>query len=151
MPIDYSDYNARTNGNYDKIWKSTDKCVFCDLNEKYIIAQNEVCVLTVNLFPYIDGTLLVVPKRHIEDLREINSIEWQAIQEMLNLGINKLEKQLNVSRIFFYNKNGLKSGGTVAHIHFLIIPYKEDLLKVNPQVITLSPIELAEKLRKHDA
>lgn len=151
MSIDYSDYNARSKGKYDEIWKNTGKCVFCDLREKYVIAENNHSVLTVNLFPYVDGTLLVLPKRHIEDIRDLNSNEWCSIQEMLNLGIEKLEKILNVKRIFFYNKNGLKSGGTVAHIHFLIIPFADDVIKINPKEITLPPLQLAEKLRNINA
>ena len=150
MTTDYSDYNARTKGKYDEIWKNTGKCVFCDLRDKYVVAQNKYAVLTVSLFPYVDGTLLVLPKRHIEDIRDLNPEEWVGIQDMMNIGINKLEKSLKVERVFFYNKNGLKSGGTVAHIHFLIIPFTEGVVNVNPKTINLPPIELAERLRSTD-
>lgn len=147
MALDYSDFNARTKGIYESIWKNTGKCVFCDLREKYIVAQNAHAVLTVSLFPYINGNLLVLPKRHVEDVRDLNSEEWVSIQAMINLGITKLEKVLNTKRVLLYNKNGLKSGGTVAHIHFLLLPNEDGLMNIQPQNITIPPLELAEKLR----
>ena len=150
MSIDYSDYNARKNGTYSRVWINTGKCVFCDLREKYIIAKNERAVLTVNIFPYIDGHMLVIPKRHVEDFLEITTDEWGDMQQMAKLGINLLKKSdlmLNETWILFRAPKSFSAGKTVAHSHMLILPYKQELVNWNYQEITLPPLELAEKLR----
>jgi len=56
--------NPRVSDWYDRVVSSLDKCVFCDLKSKYIIAEEGGMVLSVNLFPYLDGHLLIIPRGH---------------------------------------------------------------------------------------
>ncbi len=149
--MNYKDYNARKKGTYSEIWPNTGKCVFCDLREKYIITSNESAVLTVNLFPYIDGHLLVIPKRHVEDFWEITQKEWGEMQELAQRGIELLRKTLNLEEIWIVLRapGGFKASKTVAHAHMLLIPYKDGLITWHFQEISMPPIELAEKLRSN--
>jgi|LakMenEpi03Aug12_release.lakeMendotaPanAssembly.Ray.scaffolds.fasta_scaffold03899_4 diadenosine tetraphosphate (Ap4A) HIT family hydrolase len=151
MPIDYSDYNARINGTYSQVWTKTNKCVFCDLREKYIITENEYAVLTVNIFPYINGHMLVIPKRHVEDFLEITVEEWGAMQELAKLAIKLLKKSKLAQKetwVLFRAPKNFGAGKTVPHSHMLILPYKSELVNWNYKDITLSPVELALKLRE---
>ncbi len=148
--MDYSDFNARKNGSYSKIWTNTGKCVFCDLREKYIITTNERAVLTVNIFPYINGHLLIVPKRHVEDFLEITNEEWADMHELAQIGVTLLRNVLNIEEVWIIQRapHGFKAAKTVAHAHMLLMPYEKELINWNFQEITLPPMELAKELRK---
>lgn len=148
MP-DYSDYNSRKSGKYSNIWTNTGKCVFCDLKDKYIIAKNADAVLTVNLFPYIDGHLLVIPKRHVEDFLELSASEWAKMRDLTDLGVRLIRKELGIKEVWllFRAPNGFKAQKTVPHCHMLVLPYKKGIVNWNYQDITISPIELAKRLR----
>ena len=151
MPADYSDFNARTKGTYSQVWTNTGKCVFCDLREKYIIIQNETAVLTVNIFPYINGHMLVIPKRHVEDFLEITPDEWADMQSLAKLAIKLLKKSKLAQKetwVLFRAPKNFGAGKTVPHSHMLILPYKPELVNWNYQEISLPPLELAEKLRE---
>ncbi|PJC23329.1 hypothetical protein CO058_04155 [candidate division WWE3 bacterium CG_4_9_14_0_2_um_filter_35_11] len=148
MP-DYSDYHARKNGSYGDIWTKTGRCVFCDLKDKYIIAKNADAVLTVNLFPYIDGNLLVIPKTHVEGFLDISPKVWGSMRNLTELGIRLLQNELKIGEIWLNYKTsrGLTSGKSVSHGHLVIMPYTDGIMKWNYQEITIPPIELAERLR----
>jgi len=142
---------ARTSADYwyEEAWKHAGKCVFCDLKQKYIIAEKDNVVLTVNLYQYIDGHLMVIPRRHFESLDETNPAEWKAIFHLLNLGVKKLRDKLKIEDIYILDRplSGFKTGKTVAHSHFHIIPYQPELVSWHYQKISFHPEELAEKLR----
>lgn len=134
---------------YEEAWKNAGKCVFCDLKDKYIIAEKDNVVLAVNLYQYIDGHLMVIPRRHIESLEETNQTEWQAIFYLLNLGVKKLREKLKINDVYILDRpmSGFKTGKTVAHSHFHIIPYKPELVSWHFQEVVIHPEELAKKLR----
>src|SRR5579871_6106142 len=86
--------NARLNGSYYRIWKSTGKCVFCDLKDKYILREENGIALVVSLFPYIDGHLMATPRRHVSSPKELSSLEWDTIRKF-NYLAKKLVKKVH--------------------------------------------------------
>lgn len=152
MPdIDYSNYKARQTGEYKDIWQTTGKCVFCDLREKYIIYEKNGVVITSNLFPYIDGHLMIIPRRHTEDVTQITPEEWQAIHELTKIGHDLMKKALNIEDIWVLYRiiGGYKAGKTVNHSHIHLLPYSKEMLAINYQDLSISPLELSEKLRNY--
>ena len=147
--LDYSNFNARKAGKYGDIWTNTGKCVFCDLKDKFIIAKNANAALTVNLFPYIDGGLLVIPKKHVEDFLEITPKAWSDMRNLAELGIKLLRKELEVGDIWLNYKTskGFSAGKSVSHGHLGVMPYKDGIMSWNYQDITISPLDLGERLR----
>lgn len=134
---------------YDEAWKKAGKCVFCDLKDEYIIAERDNVVLTVNLYQYIDGHLMVIPRRHFETLVETAPAEWQAIFYLLNLGMKRLQERLKIEDMYILDRplSGYKTGKTVTHSHIHIIPYKSELVSWHYQNISIHPEELAKQLR----
>lgn len=147
--MDYSDYNARYKGTYSSIWTSTGKCVFCDLRDKYIIDSNKGAVLTVNIFPYINGHLLVIPKKHIESFLKIDNDTWHDMHEMAKLGVKLLKKEMKIKDIHLILRASHGNGGdkSVPHAHMLILPYEDGLIEWHYKEITVPPIDLAKRLR----
>jgi ATP adenylyltransferase len=144
---------ARTSADYwyEGAWKNADKCVFCDLREKYIIAEKDNVVLAVNLYQYIDGHLMVIPRRHFEDLTETTEKEWQTILYLAKLGIKLLRERLAIEEVWFLDRapGGFTAGKTVSHAHAHLIPFSPKLFQWKFQQVKMHPEELAKKLREN--
>jgi diadenosine tetraphosphate (Ap4A) HIT family hydrolase len=142
---------ARSQDWYDSIWKSVGKCVFCDLKDKYILYEENEIVLTINLYPYIDGQIMAIPRNHIQSPKELTSKQWETIRKM-----NYLAKKL-MKKIYGYRGlwTLIREGGEVAnmtvtdHLHVQFIPFDApDLCKWNYRDLKYTPIENVEKYRE---
>ncbi|MBN1162420.1 HIT family protein [Patescibacteria group bacterium] len=147
--------NARTGDMYEQVKSNLRKCPFCDLKDKYIIYERNETVLTVNLFPYIDSHLLIIPRKHHLKFADINSKEWNSVKYLISLGIEILNKGMNIKNTNILYREGIKAGVSLEHLHFHIIPvtpefiqYKKDHFLWTFQKINYSPIEIAKKLKK---
>lgn len=139
--------SARTTGQYAKVLANLKKCVFCDLRKKYIIARTEHMVLSVNLFPYINSQLIIIPLRHVEKLHELTSKEWSEIKILIGKALQLLKDAYKINDVNVIYREGERSGKTVWHLHINIIPYCDQLMTWNYREITEEPIKVAEKLR----
>ena len=140
---------------YDKIANTITKCPFCDLKNKYVIIDGKHCVLTVNLFPYVDGHLMVIPKRHVEKAAQINKDETIETQSLVVKGIRLLKEELSYNNInILYREGGAGAGQSLLHIHTHVLPvdklmlYRQGGFEFNFQKIEFPPIEMAKRLRE---
>ncbi len=149
---------ARKNGLYQQVLAAVgqrQKCVFCDLKEKYIIAERDGVVLTVSLFPYVDGHLLIIPRRHLEHWHELKRREWLAVIALARLGLRRLREKLGQQSFWFLLREGQQAGKSVNHLHFHLFPafpgfinHQQQAINLNFQTINLSPAALAKRLRR---
>ncbi len=143
-----SQKNIRVDGKYDEVMKTLTKCPFCDLKEKYIVKERGNVVLTMNLFPYSDGHLLIIPRRHIEKFCDISPEEWGNIQFLIEYGIKRLSNVLKVTNYNVLYRQGNKSGSSLGHLHLHILPCDTPVLLPNYQEIKEIPEELCKKLKE---
>lgn len=96
-----------------------------------IVHEKEFWFITANNFPYVkdEGThhYLIVPKRHVAKITELNIGELIGLQSALQW----LEKKLQVSGYSFFMRNGdmAYTGATLSHLHgqFLVgVPKPDD-------------------------
>jgi len=139
--------NARREGRYDTVMASLTGCPFCDLKRKYIIKRLSGMYLTVNLFPYIDGHLLIVSQRHIEDIKELSKKEWTAVFELIKSAQELFRKRLKVNDFAVVCHQGYNSGRSLRHFHISIIPNAKKVLKKDYQQLNIAPLDLAQTLR----
>lgn len=143
---------AREKGFYEKVWQTAGnmKCVFCDLREKYVITEKNGVVLTVALYPYVDGHLLIIPKRHIESMGELSRKEEGVVFELARTGTKLLKKKYGVENSWFLIRegDGIKVGKTVRHLHFHLIPYRPEVIKMTEVKLDILPQEVAKTLRE---
>lgn len=136
--------DARVTGEYDKIWRSVGKCAFCDLNDKYIVFEENGVVLTVALFAYIDGHLMIIPRRHVRSVKELTPSEWETMRKMMYIAKKMIRKIYGVKGMQIIQKDGASAQSTVEHIHFHCIPFDSpDLNKWNFRQLKNTPIENA--------
>lgn len=139
--------NARTSGSYEKIWQNVGKCVFCDLKEKYIIHEENGVALTINLYPYIDGQMMAIPRRHLQSPKELSHNEWETIRKFTYIA-KKIIKKVHGHKGMW---TLIREGGTVSnmtvtdHLHVQFIPFdKPDLCQWNYRELKNTPLQNAQ-------
>ncbi len=137
--------DARFNNEYDDIWQTVGKCTFCDLNEKYIFFEENGIVMTVNLFAYIDGHFMIVPRRHIRSTKELSQTEWETIRKFTYIAKKIIKDVHGIKGVQFLQKEGATAQSTVnEHIHFHCIPFDApDLCEWNFRKLKYTPLQNA--------
>ncbi len=142
--------DARTGGYYGEIWTSVGKCVFCDLRDKYIIHEENGIVLTVALFAYIDGNLMIVPRRHVKSVKELTEEEWDTVRKFMYIAKKIIRKVHSLKDIqYVIRDGGAAVNSTVQdHLHVHCIPSDApDLTVWNYRKLKYTPFENAELFR----
>lgn len=106
-----------------------DDCIFCCSqdnncdNKNYIVHRSKFSFVMLNLYPYNNGHVMVIPNRHVSTLTEIPEKE---LFDLISL-IKKTEMILKK----LYNCEGLNVGANIGkaagagvdqHIHFHMVP-----------------------------
>ena len=110
--------------------KDETACVFChSINENIendsclVIYRGQKVFTIMNLYPYNNGHLMVVPKRHIFKINQITTDEFAEITKQITLATEALTK--------LYEPHGFNIGANVGkaagagidtHLHFHIVP-----------------------------
>ncbi len=139
---------ARTTGAYDQIWQTVGRCVFCDHDKTEkrheVYAENSV-YMTVPAYAYIDGHLLVIPRRHVRSVKELTSEEWETMRKMFYLAKKMIREVYGIKGMQIVQKEGRDAQSTVEHLHFHCVPFDApDLSKWNYRELKNTPYENAE-------
>lgn len=110
--------------------KEKDDCVFCkvkmediNLTSNLLIDRGKFTFTILNLYPYNNGHLMILPLRHTDDFLSLTSNESDEIFEKLKLAKSALEKVLKPQGFNIGANIGKAAGaGIEEHIHFHIVP-----------------------------
>lgn len=133
-------------------------CILCAVGEKdsrvdnLVVFQREGCFVTLNLYPYNPGHLMVVPVRHCEDLRELSDAEVLLLHRMQVFSIDVLEEVYRPGGFNVGVNIGKCSGASIAHLHLQIVPrYPVEVgffdLFSDSRVIVEEPLVTRDKLQ----
>ncbi|MBI4752756.1 HIT domain-containing protein [Candidatus Desantisbacteria bacterium] len=134
-------------------------CILCairDRDEKIVqfdIYRSQDMIVSLNLYPYNPGHVMIFPNRHIKDIRELNEEETSQIQELTIKTLDILDKLYSP---FGYNigyNMGTIAGASIEHLHLHIVPrYKNELgfvdILSNSKIIVEDPRKTLERLRE---
>ncbi|HUC90157.1 MAG TPA: HIT family protein [Patescibacteria group bacterium] len=141
--------DARFTGQYDSIWQSVGKCVFCDLRDKYVFYEDNGIVLTVAVFAYTDGHFMIIPRRHVRSIKELTPDEWETIRKCMYMAKKLIRKVHGIKGMQIVQKDGAEAQSTVEHLHFHCIPFDSpDLCTWNYEKLKNTPVENAELYKK---
>ena len=99
-------------------------CPLCDLSKQEIVYQDDHCYCVVIIEPLKDGHLMVLPKRHVVNLEDLEPQESHAILKLLGRLGKTISEVYDEDPIIFMN---LGKHSTQPHIHFHILPSKGGL------------------------
>jgi diadenosine tetraphosphate (Ap4A) HIT family hydrolase/8-oxo-dGTP pyrophosphatase MutT (NUDIX family) len=144
---------------YDGIWQTTGKCVFCDLREKYVLFEQDGMVLAVTLYAYIDGDMMIIPRRHVTSASELTDKEWGATRKLMHISRKLVREVHDIRGVQFVQRHGgIQAQSTVEHLHIKCVPFDAPDLSVwNYRKLKHTPLEnaalyksQAKKIVKHD-
>lgn len=144
--------DARTGGYYGKIWTTVGKCVFCDLRDKYIVHEENGIVLTVPLYAYIDGNLMIIPRRHVKSAKELTPEEWETVRKFMYIAKKMIRKVHGLKEMIYMVRDGgnLVNSTVQDHLHVHCIPSDgPDLNTWNYRTLKYTPLENATLFREN--
>lgn len=144
---------ARTSGAYDQIWQTVGRCVFCNhdkTQKRHEIYEENNIYLTVPAYPYIDGHLLVIPRRHVVSVKELTPSEWETMRKMLYIAKKMIRETHGIKGMQIVQKDGVDAQSTVEHLHFHCVPFNQpDLSTWKSRELKDTPFANAQLYRKN--
>ncbi len=107
-----------------------EQCVFCNAQDESINDKNSLLIFkgtlvftVLNKYPYNNGHLMIVPKRHISDLSDLTSDEFREITSQIKIAVEALKEMYNPQGFNIGANIGKAAGaGIDSHIHFHVVP-----------------------------
>lgn len=142
--------------NYIKRIASQEHCEFCAeeviQNQECKTLRTEYWRVIVALYPYLDGNVMIIPRRHITDTSELTENEWQDFHSALEGAKKRLGEIFSATSFNIGLNLGEYSGRSISHIHWQLIPRARvrntNALEIfsELQVISTSPQDLQKKI-----
>lgn len=133
-----------------------DGCVLCRdslREEELVVHEGKSCFVTVNLYPYTGGHLMIVPYRHLSSLADLADDERLELFALLDLSARVLTEAMNPEGFNIGMNLGKAAGaGIEDHLHLHIVPRwggDTNFISVigNVRVIPQDVAETARQLR----
>lgn len=106
-----------------------DKCIFCKIADGkcpcYKIYENQFVIAFLDISKDIYGHTLVIPKKHFENIFDCDEKYLFEVIKAVKLIANHY-KSLGFSGVNVVNANGKSAEQSVFHLHFHILPRKDD-------------------------
>lgn len=106
-----------------------DGCIFCDKPQKntdrdnLILYRGKQCFVIMNLYPYNNGHLLVVPYQHSNNIHDLDQTTHLEMMYLVDKSMVIIENTMNAQGFNFGANIGAAAGaGIEEHIHFHIVP-----------------------------
>ncbi len=103
-------------------------CIFCykvtgDDENEHILKRGKACYVTLNLYPYNNGHLLIVPNRHIATYAELTDDEALEIAQLTRQALAVLDAAYAPQAYNIGINLGAAAGaGIEGHLHQHIVP-----------------------------
>jgi ATP adenylyltransferase len=105
-----------------------DACVFCDAqkrqdDEALIVHRGPTCFVILNKFPYNNGHLMIVPKRHVGRLADLQADELAEFATLTQLAERILTDVYDPHGFNMGLNLGKPAGaGVLYHLHMHVVP-----------------------------
>lgn len=111
-------------------------CVFCKIVNGeipcYKVYETKDVLCFLDLSQATKGHTLVVPKKHIENIYDLDEETGKEVMAACVHVANRLKTGLGSSSVNVLNNSGSLAGQSVMHLHFHLLPrYSEDNLKIS--------------------
>jgi len=103
-------------------------CVFCRAAaareaDSLIVFERRVCYVILNLYPYNNGHLMVVPARHVPSLSALTAEELHEMADLMQLTERVLEEAYRPQGVNVGINLGKSAGaGVLEHVHMHLVP-----------------------------
>ena len=134
-------------------------CILCSVIandprvDNLVVYRHHAWYVTLNLYPYNPGHLMVVPRTHHTDIRQLNDAEVLELHHLQNLCLRVLDLAYQPGGYNIGYNLGPTSGASIDHLHLQIVPrYRNEIgffdLLSDSRVIVEEPQVTRERLLK---
>ncbi|HKV90247.1 MAG TPA: HIT family protein [Thermoplasmata archaeon] len=99
-------------------------CVFCEISSgrgsAHVVYEDAQSIVFLDIFPFTRGHLLVVPKRHVDRLVDLEPAEYAGYFAALAQACRQIERLTSDYNVGL--NQGPLAGQIVFHLHFHVIP-----------------------------
>ena len=111
-------------------------CIFCKIIDGTIpsfkIHENEKFLVLLDRFPSCLGHVLVIPKKHAENIFELDSETASEIFSLVADVAKRMKDVLPLEGLNILQNNGVAAQQTVPHFHIHLIPrYTDDDITIH--------------------
>lgn len=111
-----------------------ENCIFCKIAEKEIpgkiVYEDDICLAFLDLSQTTNGHTLVIPKKHYQNILEVDDNDLAHIILVTKKLANKIMDKLNAKGVNILTNANEVAGQTVMHFHLHIIPRYDDNDKI---------------------
>jgi len=147
--------------NFDKLTylkgKKPEGCILClvaqgsDDVERLVALDTGTFVVSLNLYPYNPGHLIIFPRRHVVDIRELSPDDRRELDGLVDRCLGALDRTLSPAGYNIGYNMGLAAGASIEHLHLHIIPrYPREIgiaeIIAGKRVLVQDPRETLERL-----
>lgn len=146
-----------------KIAKGHMGCIFCKIDKEkkdkknFIVNRSKHAYSVLNIYPYNNGHMLIVSKRHVNDLSKLTKDARNDLLDLLESTKRLIEKVLGPGGFNIgINIGRIAGAGFPGHLHIHLVPrWRGDVnfmpVVGNTKVISQSLQELHKKLKNAHA
>jgi ATP adenylyltransferase len=138
--------------------KKPEGCILCLVRdgsgdvESLVVHQSDLSMVSLNLYPYNPGHLLLFPKRHVVDIRDLSGAERTDLDVLTRRCLDILDRTHGPAGYNLGYNMGLVAGASIEHLHMHIVPrYPREIgfaeLLAGKRVIVQDPLETQAILR----
>ena len=119
------------NSDPEKMQPSKPGCFLCSYRDddstndpkNLVVMRGEHSIVVLNRFPYNNGHLLIAPREHKADLRDLNDAELLETNHLLQKMLGLLEKTISPDGFNVgLNLGRVAGAGLPGHLHWHIVP-----------------------------
>lgn len=112
-----------------KILTKTKGCVFCQIlkdkkdKRDYVFIRTKYSYAVLNIYPYNNGHVLIIPNRHVKDLGKLRKEERDDLFDLLQTSQSTLDEVLKADGYNIGINVGKAAGaGFPGHLHIHLVP-----------------------------
>jgi diadenosine tetraphosphate (Ap4A) HIT family hydrolase len=90
-----------------------------------VLAASETAVAFADEFPVSDGHALIVPRRHLRRLENLEEGEWTDVFSLVHQVAREIADRPDVDGVNVGVNSGAAAGQTVEHAHVHVIPRRQ--------------------------
>ena len=133
-------------------------CIFCKIIAGEIpavtVLDEELVLAFMDINPSSPGHMLVVPKKHAENIFEISETDLAAVMKAVKRCATAVKEALKAEGVTVLQLNGKASDQIVPHLHIHIIPrWQNDGLPMSTWEMKKGDMEeikdIARKVKEH--
>ena len=106
------------------------ECIFCKIVQKqipaFIVYEDDLCLAFLDINPLAVGHTLVVPKKHTENIFDIEEKDLEHIAKVAKRIAGKMKESLGAEGVNLFQASGTVAGQSILHFHLHVVPRKAD-------------------------